>query len=108
MLTQNLAMFNSTATPVGFALVPEDVAATGETVNFAAEKDQFWGFHVVGNEEIFPNMTVHRVPTRSLSQIRVRSCSLMPWSPHVASTVCFTAFTIIVCQQAALCQRPWR
>lgn len=74
VLTENLATFKSTATAVGVALVTEEVAASGGTVNFAAEKEQYWGFHVVADEEIFPNMTVHKVPTRSLSQIRVCCC----------------------------------
>jgi hypothetical protein len=79
ILTENLGAFSSTAKAVGVALVTEDVAASTGSVKFAAEVDQFWGFHVVSDEEIFPNMTVHSVPTRSLSQIRVRRSSLVPF-----------------------------
>jgi hypothetical protein len=79
ILTENLGAFSSTAKAVGVALVTEDVAASTGSVKFAAEVDQFWGFHVVTDEEIFPNMTVHSVPTRSLSQIRVRCSSLVPF-----------------------------
>lgn len=72
ILTENLAAFNATATAVGVALVTEEVAASGGTVSFAAEKDQFWGFHIVPDNAVFSsNVTVHKVPTRSLSQIRV-------------------------------------
>ena len=75
ILRKNLALFNSTASALGVALVPDEVAGRGGTVNFAAEKDQFWGFHVLEEGEKFDdttNMTVHQVPTKSLSQIRAR------------------------------------
>ena len=78
---------------MGVALVSTEVAARGGTVNFAAEKDQFWGFHVLEDGEVLnasnsTNVTVHEVPTRSLLQIRVRMQSFTNYKLQYFQAVC--------------------
>ena len=73
ILTQNVQALKDAVKVVPAALVPEEVARRGETVNFAAEsKKEYWAFRVVPEKEVHRHKVVHKVPTYSISDIQVR------------------------------------
>ena len=56
---------------MGAAVAPVELAEKGSTVNFVGAKDQYWGFRVLPDEDLKPGMTVHKVTTKSLADIKV-------------------------------------
>ena len=72
VLEANVAMLGGLITPVGAALVNEETAASGANITFSGAKDQFWGFRVIHGDDPVPQHTTFEVPTRSLTQIKVR------------------------------------
>lgn len=67
-----MALLGGLVTPVGAALVSEEVAASGANITFSGAKDEFWGFHVIHGDDPGAQYDTFDVPTRSLSQIKVR------------------------------------
>lgn len=78
VLTKNVEVLGDQVKVVPAALVTEDVARRGETVNFAAaSEDDYWAFRVIPDSEVTEKMEVHKVPTYSLSDIKVHSLILL-------------------------------
>lgn len=76
ILEENLADLGDGVTVVGAALAPQNLAEEGGTVNFVGKEENYWGFRVLPDDALTPNMTVHKVPTKSLADVKVRShCS---------------------------------
>ena len=71
VLEENVEALGEGSTVVGAALAPVALAEKGSTVNFVGDKDQYWGFRVLPDEKLEPGMTVHKVPTKSLADVKV-------------------------------------
>ena len=71
ILEENVAGLGKGSTVVGAAVAPVALAEKGSTVNFVGAKDQYWGFRVLPDDKITTGMTVHKVPTKSLADIKV-------------------------------------
>ena len=72
MLEENVRGLGDGVRVVGAALAPQQLAMQGQAVNFVGKKDDFWGFRVLPEEDLTPDMTVHKVPTKSLADVKVR------------------------------------
>lgn len=73
ILEENVAVLGDGIKTVGAALAPQHLA--GSSVNFVGRKDQYWGFRVLPDDQLKPDMLVHKVPTKSLNDIKKMSKS---------------------------------
>lgn len=70
ILEENVAVLGNGVKTVGAALAPQHLA--GSSVNFVGRQDQYWGFRVLPDDQLKPDMLVHKVPTKSLNDIKVQ------------------------------------
>ena len=83
ILERNVQILGDLVKVVPAALVTEGLARKGVTVNFAAaNKQEYWAFRVIPDEEVTNDMDVHRVPTYSLADIQVRLLMFLSSALH--------------------------
>jgi FkbM family methyltransferase len=73
ILEQNVKHLGDRVTVVPAALTAHEAAERGDTLDFAGQTGEWWGFRVNRDARPAPGWEIHKVPSKSMQMVAVRA-----------------------------------